>query len=341
MSIEQMRLEEATTFWGGAEVRSERPTLETFHDVYYTPFVSDGPWGIFDRNDSILEPCVDRAYVEGVTLRHQPVSPTSYDKTVEHFDGECIYVGRINSHFGHFLVETLPRYWTLTHRRWFRPKLLIHKDVFGNGFSTLPFAAQIFKALGLRSEDFIAFDRPTRLKRVIVPHASFRQQAWAHPVYGDLCRYIGRRLCGGDVSAPNPRPVWLSKSRLVQGVTRLANEADLEKELARLGVDIVHPEQMSLKEQVHLYARRPTVMGTTGSALHVSIFAPPPKTMIGLSWENAINSNYKLFDAMSGARTRFYYDPETVKRDDEPGFLTTARLPDPARTARELLSLID
>ena len=341
MGVEEARLQETTAFWGGSEVLSKRPSLETFHDVYYTPFVNEGAWGIFDRNARTIEACVDRAYVEGVTLRQHPVSSTSYGEIVDRFDRECIYVGRVNSHFGHFLVETLPRYWTLTRRRWFRPKLLIHSDDFGNGFSTLPFAAQAFKALGLRSEDFISFDRPTKLKRLIVPHASFRQQAWAHPVYGDLCRHIGRRLRGDDACARDPRPVWLSKARVVQGVTRWANEAELETALAKLGVDIVYPEQMSLKEQVRLYARRTTVMGTTGSALHVSVFAPPPKTMIGLSWEDAVNSNYKLFDAMSGGRTRFYYDPEIVKRDDDPGFLTTARLPDPTRTARELVSLID
>ena len=340
MAIENA-LQEATIVWGGTQVLPKPPMVEKFRDVYYAPFVNEGMWGVFDRNDRILEPCVDRAYVDGMALRQQTVSPTSYREVTESFDEECIYVGRINSHFGHFLVETLPRYWTLTRHRWSRPKLLFHSDDFGNGFSSLPFAAQIFKALGLRSEDFIAFDRPTRLKRLVVPHASFRQQAWAHPVYGDLCRHIGRRLRGRDVCTPDPRPVWLSKSRLVQGVTRLANEAELETELAKLGVDIVHPEQMSLKEQVRLYTERKTVMGTTGSALHVSVFAPPPRTMIGLSWENAINSNYKLFDAMSGARTRFYYDPETMKRENEAGFSTTAQLPDPVRTARRLVDLID
>ena len=55
---------------------------------------------------------------------------------------------------------------------------------------------------------------------------SFQQQAFAHRVYGDLCRRAGHPLLGEAPVRPDPRPVWLSKTRLSEHVYDYDAERD-------------------------------------------------------------------------------------------------------------------
>jgi Domain of unknown function (DUF4422) len=87
-----------------------------------------------------------------------------------------------------------------------------------------PFIKAIFNALGLVREDFVTFDRPTLIPRLIVPLASLREQHSVHAVFGELCARIGRNLLGAEHSLRDARPVYLSKAALTSGVGRIVNE---------------------------------------------------------------------------------------------------------------------
>jgi capsular polysaccharide biosynthesis protein len=198
--------------------------------------------------------------------------------------------------------------------------------------------AEIFGALGLTADDFQWSATPARVAHVTVAEPAFQPQSHAHQVFGRLCRRIGERLVGGRGLRPDPRPVYLSKTRLQSGIRRFANEPELVEELERCGVEIAYPEQMSLADQAALFHTRGAILGTTGSALHVSLFAPPGARIVALNEAPRLNTNFLLADAVSGARAQ-YWRQTGMEVVESPGFMRTFHMPDPRRAARALLEL--
>jgi capsular polysaccharide biosynthesis protein len=77
--------------------------------------------------------------------------------------------------------------------------------------------------------------------------------------------------------SPNPsrsksEKVYFSRSRLEHKLRRALGERHLEERLRSDGFRIVHPQLLSLQEQVELAAATRTIVGPEGSALHLSIF---------------------------------------------------------------------
>lgn len=339
----RMQLAPACEYWGGAEIRSDEPGTTVVEDVYYVPHQPDAGWGIFDRHDAIVEAAVDRAQADQQMMGQLADPPVGYvDVRRQAPDADYIYVGRFNPHFGHFLVEVLPRYWSVVEGLRPGQKLVIHGTAPDSFLEEFGYAAEVFSAMGLGKDDFFWSPEPVRLGSVTIPHPTFSQQAWARPAYARFCRQVGLRLTAEQPPVPEGRPVWLSKSRLSQGVSHIdsAQEQALESVLAQAGVEIVHPERLTFADQVRLFASRRTILGATGSAMHVAMFAPPTARIIALSLDHLVNSNYLMMDRLRGRDIEFYHDPEGWLNDADPQFLTTARLSDPEGVARALLALL-
>jgi capsular polysaccharide biosynthesis protein len=329
-------------------MRRWRPAIDIHEDVVALPFVSGGRWGVFDSQGRPLPGSVDRRGLEQATIEQDAADPRPYvGPLLEMPDPEYVYAGRLIHHYGHFLFESLSRLWPWIDGGLRGRKLLVHPVGAPTFFANLPYASAILGALGLQQSDFVVVDAPMRIRRLIVPHPAVSVDAYAHVDFRRLCRRIGGRL------HPAPRlrsilrrrrtgpPVYLSKRWLVSGVQKLENEVELEPVLQRAGVQVVYPELMPFAEQVALWAERPTILGTVGSALHTSIFAPPPSQIVGLLLGAEAPGSHQLVDTLNGNPTR-YFRPEGVQETrPEPGrFAAQYRLREPDRIARALLDLI-
>ena len=112
--------------------------------------------------------------------------------------------------------------------------------------------------------------RPGALRRVGARPAGIARTAGVHGVSA------GQASGGGAPAGPEHRvhrgaaDVWrtgphplrdMSKSRLPAGVSRLVGEEEIERRLAAAGVEIVHPELMSIRDKILLFATRPRGVG--------------------------------------------------------------------------------
>ena len=61
-----------------------------------------------------------------------------------------------------------------------------------------------------------------------------------------------------------------------------SSDAAVERRLARRGFTVVHPQHMSLVEQINAAAGADVVAGVDGSALHLSVFMRPGSRMLVL-----------------------------------------------------------
>lgn len=332
----------ADRFWGGVDIREHDPAIDVVEDVYCLPVEWGGQWGIFDRADQVVPGTVDYFLPGDHLMAQDPTSPLRHGDIADVLpEGEYLYGGRWNNHFGHFLTETLVRLWPLAGGKPPGMKIITHGYAGPDHWAHDVRKGEILAGLGLTADDFLHIDRPTRIPRLQVPHSSFQQQKYAYPAYGRLCRAMGERLLGGRTPEPNDRPAWLSKGQLAHGVRRTVNEHEVEAVLARHGVEVIHPERFSFAELVEFFASRTCVLGTLQSGHNVSLFAPPVGRLLTLHPYWSVNTIHVKIDLLNG-NDNVYLHPEGTIERSEPGqaFMVEATMPDPTSVAHELLDMI-
>ncbi len=263
-------------------------------------------------------------------------------------DDVYIYIGIIHYHIGHFLLSTISRLWSDVRARFPTAKFLFQGNRDTSFWFSVTYIRTIFAALDLSETDFVRFERPVRIRRLILPFPSFEEASFAHRAYARVCNKIGQRLAGNLIASPNDRPVYLSKTRLKGGVRRLVNEGEICDRLEREGVEIVFPETLSLQEQAAMWFNRPYICGITGSAFHLGVFAPG-RNVLMMNYDAVTYSNFCLSDRVNGTDT-FYVSPAegtlqslgpSQDRTDGIGFNENSMAADPVGIAEDMLRILD
>jgi hypothetical protein len=336
MSILPMKI--CAELWGAAHVIQRDPGYEVHQHVSYVPIGCSDPWGIYDHGGRIVHAATD--YREntfsshGQSLEHV-LSPSFHDRA----RGTFIYGGKISNHYGHFLVNTLPRLWNIGKIRTPNTPILCHGEGGPADWFNIPFLAQAFSTLGLSPGDFVAFDAPTIVETLVVPRTSFQEQYAGHVVYGQLCREISERLCPSASLTSDDRPIYYSKSQLTSAVGVIVNESEIDDVMRSEGVEVVYPERLSFLEQIKLMASRKNIMGSAGSFLHTSLFCPG-RSITCLNVSLQINSNFLIIDQLSENFSTYHHPEDIQVLDKKERFLTARYLPNAKDRAYELLEVM-
>ena len=221
----------------------------------------------------------------------------------------ALYGGILSYHFGHFLTESLARLWPLVEDRCLRSLPLLY---FGYGATGKQpkFVRELITGVG--SPKMIKVEHPIRIKKILIPDASWVGFDSAHTIHRRLCRYASRNIVRPEskkVSGFEDANVYLSRSRLPIGrYAKILREKDIEKELMRKGVKVVYPEQLSFGDQIHLFEVARCVGGCIGSAFHTMLCADFSGIELRYFCKaNQIpNVNYFNADAICGVEGRYY-----------------------------------
>ena len=323
--------------------------MRRYRDAIFVPkdpatsFADDPCWGLYDSDGGLIDAA---SYTRGTERIRVGQSPTTAHRPTRLAaqDAPYLYAGPFHFHFGHFLLASLGRLWPCLDEEWRGARIVCH----GRGDPTAllrpPFARDVAAALGLGPGDFAHFVEPVRLPEVLVPEPCMDEDQGAHAVYAELGAAIGARLRAARPAPADGRtgPVYLSKSRLTQGVWRFRNEIDLEHCLIERGIEVVHPETLGLAEQVRLFETRAVVLGTAGSALHTSILAGGPARIVGLARSGWIHSSQIVIDRLRG-NPALYLDLGSILVEAGPGdgFGTNLDIASPAALADQLVRAVD
>ena len=190
--------------------------------------------------------------------------------------GKSLYLGVCHYHFGHFLIETCSRLWSL------KPDEIQQFDhiILMTLTDYVPeFALELFKLLGVEQRIRIVKE-PFFLEQVTLPAPAIE---YPYRVYW-VINHIQHLFTNNHNTAPKNQAIFLSRSRLVPGHTRVIIGEDLiEQALQRQGVTIFHPQQHSLAEQISTLSQYKTVISFAGSALHTLILSGGHKQVFAYS----------------------------------------------------------
>ena len=196
--------------------------------------------------------------------------------------GRWLYGGHWMQHFGHFLIETLPTLWPdpagldgLVFHKYHRmpasvePWMQRALDLVGMG--------------GLPGDVVGTGSGVIKVENLVIPGRPVVPGGWAHPQARDVWMRLGSQFV--DPSAP--RRVFLSRTRFnaardasgeVTGTKARRTSPERDRELDRVFADagfaVVSPEELPIDEQFRLFANAQVLAGCSGSALHMSAFAP-------------------------------------------------------------------
>ncbi|GBQ89326.1 glycosyltransferase family 61 protein [Asaia krungthepensis] len=245
------------------------------------------------------------------------------------------YGGNITSHFGHFLTETLPRYWCYR-ERYDGMKILVHAEKTLEMLFGLGWLSGFFALLDLTRDDFVVFERPTLLHQLIIAGTSFEENHFAHHAFARFCNELGEkrgiRIAGG-------RPVFLSRAAYPSQMRSIRGERAMIPLLEQEGIAIVEPETLSIPEQIGLFSGQRPTLGFVGSAFHNSIFCARP-IGVALTCDGLVSSNFVLMDRANHARIRYLTTPGIVSEPSAPGQPARYRIENPHHVVRHLLEAV-
>jgi hypothetical protein len=338
---EEPELKLCQGFWHRHDIREQDPTIVALEQAICTSFRLADKWGFFDRSGKVIPEATDYFGPDNAYMFQVPELSCDVADVPDLGKSGLIFGGRVNLHFGHFLLETLPRLWSIARAGLGGRKVLYQSGFALSDWYNRPFVKPCFEALRIRESDIVQCTGPEIVRDVLVPLPCVQQNSWIHrDAARSLFKKIGTELLTGDDDAINEVPVYLSKTRYKQKGTGIINEIDLEENLAKLGVEIIYPETLSLADQIRIFRNRKTIIGALGSAFHTAAFAQPAGRQIILAHNYHVNSNYRLFDIAGGNDPEYYYSNNIIEIGKTPEISYTLRCEDPQAVAKALYDLI-
>jgi len=210
--------------------------------------------GIFNSDGVIEESLLRRHYgvvVDGCTNPPSAAVKSGPSDTV-------IFGGYLNSHYGHFLLETLNRVWALR-KHAHLPIVWIPLDGVPQW---LDWQLEILDLLGISRHRHILNCGDTHYERMLVAQPGYEIQRTFHPA---------QEAALGQV-APTPtlagKRLWLSRQGLSDSSGALMNEGALEAQLESHGWSIFIPGRYTVARQLEEISSAQIVSGIAGSAFH-------------------------------------------------------------------------
>ena len=187
---------------------------------------------------------------------------------------EAVYLGPLMRHFGHFLLEVLPRLWVFDQHKaqkvYFHP-FRMRRDV-------PDFLSETLKVLAGPEVEIRLIEEPTRFARLLIPSPLFHFNSQGSLAYWDWAQAFAARVAPEPTG---PERVYVSRRRLDAKKKRLTlNEEALEAVFAARGFEILHPQELSFFEQIARMRACRLLAGCSGSAMHQALFMPKRSAVV-------------------------------------------------------------
>lgn len=191
-----------------------------------------------------------------------------YEEPQDYLRGVHIFGGILkNEHFGHFLVESLARLWVYKNSKSVTKSIVFF--VRDKNLKVQNYVYDFFKIID-REIDIKLISKPTRVERLIVP------EQIAHETIG----FIAGSLQNRDLINKSelifkhlPKKTYFSRSKLNNNEGSILHEKIIEDNLAKEGYTIVHPQELTMQEQLSILASSEKIIFAEGSPIHLFVLA--------------------------------------------------------------------
>ena len=217
-------------------------------------------YGVFDRNGTFVK--------ESILSRGkgQLIPPASALGNPPCFDCDAVYVGNVNTAFGHYLLEHWTRVYAFLDEKYRDMKFVLVNDY---RIEPIPdFVLELARLLGIPAENFIILDKSARFRNVYVPENSFKLVKFSSKEFGKIYAKIADNVKKSYALDK----IYVSRAALKHRKTY--GEEKIQSIFEKNGYHIIYPEQLPLEEQIAFMKNCKSLAGCAGTALHLAVFMP-------------------------------------------------------------------
>jgi capsular polysaccharide biosynthesis protein len=296
------------------------PVIESRTDSIHLPVVRAKDGWLFDgglfMSDGTRDPAARLVRLGISLLTESRIDPSQDLKVIE---APVMYLGWHFNHFGHMVIEGMARSFAAQNAPKGTLWLISTPDAWP---PTLTQNLELLTQIGIDPADVLDPGKAYRIKQLLVPHPGYLPQMSVTGAFlGPFHRAAENVMGPADLPRIDSAPVFLSRSALAGNAWHNEDETRLETLLAEFGMQVVHPEAMTLVEQIRLFNRHSTFVGLIGSAFHGKLFSLRPTTTLVMSADFP-NLNYLLIDSVTGGAGNY---GRMLTRDNSAGLTAEQR----------------
>ena len=244
--------------------KEEKVIFEEYQNAYILPRLikNDGSgWGLGGVLESSKKFVELSAYHGGWIDQGGYYDFDDFEENNEH----VIYMGLFFKHWGHFLVDLLPRLWFVSSYPETAKKCKIayigEEKPDGNYLLLL-------NLLGIKEEQLIHITKPTLFNKVIVPAYSCRPCIWFTDEYVKMFDTIVKNALK-DYIVPNNfkniDKVYFSRTAFSKAKKTEFGEKMIEQVYKENGYNILYPEKLTLFDQIYIWNKAEHIACLNGS----------------------------------------------------------------------------
>ncbi|WP_460273380.1 glycosyltransferase 61 family protein [Celeribacter sp. ULVN23_4] len=193
--------------------------------------------------------------------------------------GDFIWGGVLYLHFGHFITETLPKLLDLraAGADFSKTRLLFLASPRAGIPDKLPdYVQRLLAIFDLSLDNFLVLDAPAKVASLSVINGTFPGKFRYAPRLASALKL--------PFAAQDTGHLFMSRSALPQKGSRTGYGKELDDMARRLGYTVVHPETLSLREQLELVSGAASLSGVNGSALHWALYSESLRKVQSIGW---------------------------------------------------------
>lgn len=277
---------------------------------------------VYDSNRKIILESL-RDTPKSRTVARDPAFITTQEaESATIVEGESTYLGHYFSHYGHYLLETMPMFAYLMQKRATNGIFLPWARKSSPSLSLRRWPPGFLEALNIRHKQVHIHKAKTILRSSyqVQPRAAWINMGPSGRLYRDPYHLVIERLkltATQQCTDSGFRKIFLDRS--AKRVSQEINDA-VKNYFESIGFTVVKPEEIAFLEQVNICANAELVAGFSGSQLHNSIFAGPNCSTIEIGdmrRPGHSTNNQLMCDAVSSSRSVFvpYSDDVSVLLD--------------------------
>lgn len=267
---------------------------------YYNPYKSlCGTGGILNEKMEYVE----ESAMLGYNMQNRLYGGYKINNIVEYINEEVIYINHFIHQWGHFLIDVINRLWYILDKDIGNLKFAYivrendNDEITGNYL-------ELLNLLGIKKENLIRINRPTRVKKIIIPEASIYPGKYYTQGYKLIFDKIVENI-NIDENEKNKRKIYCSRKNYKKAFTKEIGEEKIERIFNDNGFDSVYFEQLSVIEQIKLINASKVIVAVSGTLPHNLVFARNNPHVIILNKTYKLNLHQFLINQLSNINVDF------------------------------------
>jgi len=207
------------------------------------------------------------------------------EKDVPYLDEDVVYLGYINNHWGHFLLDATTRLYTFLEEGEKK-----HKYVFlvneGQDYTPIASIARFLELLGIR-EQILFISQVTKCRSIIIPEQGYMVNGYYSKGFLKIFEAVADKV---DCSKyPAYQKVYYSRANFKKAKGSEIGEQILLKLFQKNDFTIVAPEKCTLDEQIAIVRNSELLAAITGTIPHNLLFAKPGQKLLIINKTHNLN----------------------------------------------------